>query len=158
MKQLHKIGFIILLLQKRHGILNNLSKVSQPASSTAKILTYVYQTIKPMSNVSHSIPLLKLSISPNHRGCWRLLWHMVGPEMVCPGFSQMILILFLPIKLGCELFLTPAVFFLPSALLLIVILVSTSKYIHGFHSMQFSSLLLTSSSIHFPHSSKIAAK
>lgn len=102
---------------KRQGMSNNLSKIRQAASSTARILTYVYQTMKLMSNVSHSIPLLELSVSLNHRGCWRLLWHMAGPQTVCPGISQTILILFLPTRLGCELCLTPAVFFLLSALL-----------------------------------------
>lgn len=90
---------------KRQGMSNNSSKIRQSASSTARILTYVYQTMKLMSNVSHSIPLLELSVSLNHRGCWRLLWHMAGPQTVCPGISQTILILFLPTRLVVSYFL-----------------------------------------------------
>lgn len=98
-----------------------------------------------MCNVSHSTPLLKLAISLNHRGCWWLLWYCFYLWFtVCPEFSQVILTLS-STKLARGLFLAPAVFFLPSALFLLVIWVSTSKYVYGFHSMQFPSLLLTSS-------------
>lgn len=49
---------------------------------------------------------------------------IVGPEMVCPEFSQVILTLS-STKLARTLFLAPVVFLLPAALFLLVILVST---------------------------------
>ena len=114
-------------------------------SRVAKILTCIYQTVKPTSNVSHSTPLLRLpfpwttEIAGGFCGTWLVLKWCVQDIAKWFSYSPSHWTRLWAISYSCSVLSPICIAFNCDFGFHI------NVYIRGLHSMQFPSLLLTSS-------------